>query len=234
MTLSRLDRAKSLLASNAAFAALAAIPLAASAPAHASATGWHMTSSSLTGPGGASGGTFTYPSSFGHVQLGLTGIKISGNAGPLTGSTFLGNNLRLAFEGFNTETVLAGQSILSEIDMFFGVDGGEVRVLRTYAEYRDTANSGLDFVSGEVLYPGGEPVGLGGGFAASFFTSALPNNYGFSTWRFELDFQWLNAGPNGFLSITVPGNSIDLRVVPTPGAVGLLLVAGTIAARRRR
>lgn len=233
-TTNRLERAQHLLRSSAKFAALAAIPLAASAPAHASVTGWHMSTSSLTGLGGASGGAFTYPSAFTQAQLGLTGIKISGNAGPLTGGTFLGNNLALTFTGINTETVLAGQTILSEMDMLFGVDGGEVRVLRTYTEYRDTASSGLDYVSGEVLYPGGEPVGLGGAFIASFFTGALPHNFGFSTWEFTLEFQWLNAGDTGFLSITVPANSIDLRVVPMPATVGLLLVGATLASRRRR
>ncbi|MBY0458961.1 MAG: hypothetical protein K2V38_16615 [Gemmataceae bacterium] len=184
---------------------------------------------------GASGGVF-YADTFNFQQLGLTGIKIFGEGGEITGfqngGNFAGNPITVEFRGYNTETVAAGQAIGTDIDLRFVLDGGDIRVLNTFVSYTDqiTNNS----VTGGTDYgSGGAFPDSGGNFSASFVTSALPINYGFSNWVFRMQFEFLNTF-NAFLIVRVPNNSVDIRVIPTPSAaVGLLLISG-LAARRRR
>lgn len=213
------------------------IPLAITGATQASG-GWFMSDGVMYSPG-ASGGSFFYDDTFSYSQIGLTGIKIFGNAGPVNTfdgqGNFAGNPITIEFRGINSETVAAGQVIQTDIDMFFNLDGGAVRVLNTFASYRERS-SGIEVTGGLTFDPGVliPAPGTGGQFNAAFVTSALPSAFGLSDWVFRMQFDFITP-PNSFLLVSVPNSSVDLRVVPAPSAgVGMLLATGLVARRRRR
>ncbi len=218
-------------------AAAFTIPLAFAGAASASAPGWFMSNGVMYSPG-ASGGFF-YEDSFVYTPIGLEGIKISGSAGPVTGGNasfpgnFAGNPITIEFTGGNSHPIDAGLAIGADIDINFLLDGGSVRILNSSFVYTDF-NSGSAVNGGTDYTPAGAFPDSGGNFLASFNTGALPSAFGFSTWTFRLQFEFLDT-TNAFLIVSIPNNSVDLRVIPTPSAgVGLLLATGLVARRRRR
>lgn len=241
MSVSALNRAKLLLKTSARLATLAA-PLVAASHASASATGWVMQSSSVSGTD-SSGSTLQYPTSdygFGYSQISNTGIKISGQFGPVSpngssggGAQYLGNSTEVAFFGFMAEPWSEGQVIDTDITVQFLTSGGQIEVLEASTVFVYESSGGA-FVSGLQTFNGESP-GSGGVFNASYFTNPLPTSGFGGQWSFKLKFNWVNAGQFDTLQLIVPNDSVDLNLtVPAPGAAGLLALGGLMSMRRRR
>ncbi len=241
MSVSALNRAKLLLKTSARLATLAA-PLVATSHASASATGWVLQSSSVSGTD-SSGSTVQYPTStygFNYSQISNTGIKVFGQFGPVTpnsgsggGAQFLGNSTEVAFFGYMAEPWIEGDVIDTDFNVQFQTSGGQIEVLEASTVFVYESSGGA-FVSGVKTFDAESP-GSGGLFSASYSTNPLPTS-GFSgQWSFKLKFNWINAGQFDTLQLIVPNDSVDLNLtVPAPGAAGMLALGGLMSMRRRR
>ncbi|MFO0861029.1 MAG: hypothetical protein U0570_10760 [Phycisphaerales bacterium] len=69
------------------------------------------------------------------------------------------------------------------------------------------------------------------------FQDRFGSNYATGThldWTVAFYFDWSGADDNDTMEFFIPNNSIDIAVVPAPGAAALLGLSGLVAARRRR
>ncbi len=69
------------------------------------------------------------------------------------------------------------------------------------------------------------------------FQDRFGSNYATATrleWTVAFYFDWSGADDNDTMEFSIPNNSIDIAVVPAPGAAAMLGLAGLAATRRRR
>lgn len=192
--------------------------------------GWTMTESSF----------FTFDQSgnlplgaeFGFTPIGTTGIKVFGQAGAVGEQMVASNQLFISLSGNNSETLQVGDFIRTAIQFQISTSAGStVRVMESETFYgfpaRGTALYGVrDFGEGQVV---------SGNFFATYDTDAATRIFESNTpWYFNMRLIWTPQSATDELTITVPSDSIDLFVVPAPGA-GVVLAAGFgLVGRRRR
>lgn len=108
----------------------------------------------------------------------------------------------------------------------------------------DTSFTLLDAQGQSLIGVGsGTPGGLGlfqpGQHDFNFFyEDRFASNFQTAThmeWAIILNFDWATSGAQlDTLSLVIPPTSIDIQVVPTPGALALMALAALAASRRRR
>lgn len=273
---SLMDQARALLASPVGQAALAIVPLAVAAPAHAGVS-FSLTNAEMQVV------TSGYAGSYNFAAVSGTPAATVGIAPLSNGSKLFGNEL----DG-DTTTDRALRVFGAQLDNAAAQGNGQ-RIFRLHMQgtfqfdappnpgefFRVAFEYGFDFATGQAREMGpncgfglaqadgtpgvfwtpynttlfgmgigfGEdentvgPGGYGSGFAFNF-----DNDFGFDamvglnqgTWEVNLPFEWTGYEPEDAFTLHIPANSIDLTVVPTPGAAGLMALAGLAAARRRR
>lgn len=213
-------------------AAIAAVSLAAGA-ARAD-TPWTLNSSTA---GVDEGGSYAPPVfSMTGSPIGTSGIHLSGHLGPVDGS-FSGNpdayipGLNAIFcTGNMGSTIAPGNTLSTSYNMNFTFSGGVVTLYSIFL----SANNGGSFVNGQGLPGGPITPASGQAITGSFSSGAFATSSVGGSWSLSLNFDWQGFAPGDHLTLNLPTNSIDIHLVPTPGAAGLLLVGGLAMGRRRR
>jgi len=251
-----LDRAKSLMSSRSAHAAVLALTPLAAATANADAFDWTHNSTRLQYvQSGGGGGWVDYDvptASVGSAYLPTNGIKLYGT-GSDDGSVFsmTGAQYRRSFD----DNLRGNRLIMSGTSTFDGahwthptdyistlfkygitVTGGNVEMysVETGFTLYDAANN---FLIGVGSSTGGFNYTVGHTDTSFGFQDRFGSNFETGThldWTVAFYFDWTGVDQDDAIQFFIPNNSVDIQVVPAPAAAGLLGFAGLLGARRRR
>lgn len=157
-----------------------------------------------------------------------------------SGGTELNRGMRLiaVFDGvLNRPFNNAFDRIVTAFKFAFNTTGGTVDVFNVETGY------GLLDGSDNLLQLVGSS-GATGMFEAGYSEMNFPYVDGFGgdnagqgthiVGDFVINFDWTGTSDSDTLEFLIPQNSIDITLVPTPGAASLLAIAGIVVGRRRR
>lgn len=237
-----LDRARAALASPAAKAVLAAVPLATAATAQAGIPDTIFTLD-FSSAGVQYGGSYDASNfSVTSAALGPKGLKVSGSLGTLSGDPMLqnayipGTNL---IDLSGTIGVAGGPTVINpgdflrfDVTVDFTFSGGSVTIDSAFGGFQVFGSGSSDFLGASLGTP---PVVVSGApVTFSLVTTAATIPAALGGWSFSLGFNWQGYSATDTLFLDIPSDSIDVRLIPTPGAAALLGLGGLAVARRRR
>ncbi|TVQ60781.1 MAG: hypothetical protein EA379_07735 [Phycisphaerales bacterium] len=223
MSSTLMDRARALMSTGKT--ALAVAPLAV-AGANAYAATFTVTDIVWGFP---SGGQFDGGGFQADAFKNGAGVKMHGTTGTITGDEWE------SLSAFGFEVLAFGS-------MSGPIKAGDFLAM-TYDIEIDVTDGEIEWTVGAAVNPGGDNARFlshmaenGSGvfidtLLAEPWSSDIDAN-GF--WSFGVAFNWTGFTTSSELTFTIPPNSIDILIVPTPGALALLGIAGLIALRRRR
>ncbi|HVZ93284.1 MAG TPA: hypothetical protein VG797_02125 [Phycisphaerales bacterium] len=163
----------------------------------------------------------------------ITGAQYNPGLGELEQSTRLHITGTAIINGTWDSSTL---SIPTTFGVGFGFAGGILDFTATTGfELLDENGDGLQGVgSGADGFGPYEPGGYGVGFqfVDRFNGDATAGRS--INWAVDLYFLWTDQGAEDVLLVTIPNNSIDIQVVPAPGAVSAVMLMGLGACSRRR
>jgi hypothetical protein len=225
-----MDRAKSLVSARTGLAALAIVPLAASASQAAIVL--NLTNPTVQAPPfGYGGSNFFYPSN----QFSFTGTPIT-NGVHITGSfSANGTNYQntgtnfISLQGTSNGQVNVGDVMTTNYDFSVTYTGGTVYMsyINSFADPSLNAYQGFgQFVTSGQLISGSTVSN------PSSSSQLLINN----NWEVDLGFNWQGYAPGDTFSINIPSNSIDVTIssVPEPATATILILPAMALLRRRR
>jgi hypothetical protein len=224
MSRSLMERAKAMLGSKGCAAALAVVPLAAVVNQTRAAVIFTLNNHSASFPG--YGGNFYPANDFTASGTPIpNGIKLSGQFGPISGSSYQGNPTTLDLSGSFTGTIPAGQNQTTRFNFTPTFSGGTAAV-----------NSITSNVGG--LNAGASPntaMTSGVPYTASIQSSPAGSHITNGPFDVQVNFSWSSFAVGDSFTLNIPTNSIDV-VVPEPltGTIFFLPALAWLAARRQR
>jgi hypothetical protein len=241
------------------FGGTLAAALLSAAAARADLTAWTFSAAEL-GYVDNTGGTQWQSYAFGPTVGGtavpdglhIVGTGTNGNVFQLTEATYVPSPVQDSFYRGNI-LVLSGTGaidgaawqhpddfIRTTFGIGFELSGGTLTVYRADTGFTlyDASNQFLIGVGSGFADPNGlgsyGPGGYGVGWA---FEDRFGSNYQTAThfsWTVTFGFDWTGMAPGDTFNFAIPGNSIDLQVVPEPASLAAVLAIGSLLLVRRR
>jgi hypothetical protein len=155
--------------------------------------------------------------------------KFTGGLGPISRNAFVLNapqGAAWAFGGGIIGGVTPGVGICIAYDILIEFTGGKVNYGINQRAQVPNAGSFTDGSSGQLL--DSDTIS---GTAQYFFVAGAPNS---GTYSFDFNIDWVSARPSDTLTVTINSVAVNVCVIPSPGATGVLGLAAMAGPARRR